>query len=90
MRSLHPITVRCAVDYALIGSLLLLSGCAIGTTELILIFAITFLVFGATRLPQLGRALGPAGGGGDGAGSIDPAWSRYPIRRARTDSRGSR
>jgi len=30
----------------------------IGTTELLLIFFIALLVFGANRLPQIGRSLG--------------------------------
>lgn len=34
------------------------SGCTLGPTELILILAIVLLLFGATRLPQLGKALG--------------------------------
>ena len=35
-----------------------LGGCALGPTELAFILAIVVLLFGATRLPQLGRALG--------------------------------
>ncbi len=31
---------------------------ALGTTEIILIVAVLFLLFGATRLPQLAKALG--------------------------------
>lgn len=31
-----------------------------GTQELIIVFAIIFLLFGATRLPQLGSSLGSA------------------------------
>jgi sec-independent protein translocase protein TatA len=34
------------------------SGCGVGTTELIVILAIVLILFGATRLPQLGKALG--------------------------------
>ncbi|MFM8441298.1 MAG: twin-arginine translocase TatA/TatE family subunit [Acidobacteriota bacterium] len=30
----------------------------LGTTEIILIVAVLFLLFGATRLPQLAKALG--------------------------------
>ena len=35
-----------------------LPGCALGTWEIVMIFGIVVLLFGATRLPQLGRALG--------------------------------
>lgn len=34
----------------------------IGTTELLLILGIALLVFGANRLPQIGRALGKSVG----------------------------
>ncbi len=34
------------------------SGCSLGPAELLIIFAIVVLLFGATRLPQLGKALG--------------------------------
>lgn len=37
---------------------LALGGCTLGPSELLIIFAIVLLLFGATRLPQLGRALG--------------------------------
>lgn len=36
----------------------LLSGCAPGPQELLIILAIVILLFGATRLPKLGKALG--------------------------------
>jgi len=32
--------------------------CGLGTWELLIVFAIVVLLFGATRLPQLGKALG--------------------------------
>jgi sec-independent protein translocase protein TatA len=32
--------------------------CGLGTWELLIVLAIVVLLFGATRLPQLGRALG--------------------------------
>jgi len=32
----------------------------IGHQELIIIFAIVFLIFGAKRLPEMGQGLGPA------------------------------
>ena len=32
--------------------------CGLGTWELLIVLAIVLLLFGATRLPQLGRALG--------------------------------
>jgi sec-independent protein translocase protein TatA len=42
----------------LVACLVAASGCGVGPTELILILAIVVLLFGATRLPQLGKALG--------------------------------
>jgi len=33
-------------------------GCSLGPSELLIILAIVLLLFGATRLPQLGKALG--------------------------------
>ncbi|MBW2731790.1 MAG: twin-arginine translocase TatA/TatE family subunit [Deltaproteobacteria bacterium] len=41
-----------------LASTVLLGGCSLGPTELLIIFAIILLLFGATRLPQLGKALG--------------------------------
>jgi sec-independent protein translocase protein TatA len=38
--------------------LVALTGCAPGPQELLIILAIVLLLFGATRLPQLGKALG--------------------------------
>lgn len=38
--------------------LLVLAGCTPGPQELLIILAIVVLLFGATRLPQLGKALG--------------------------------
>ncbi|MCB9556688.1 MAG: twin-arginine translocase TatA/TatE family subunit [Deltaproteobacteria bacterium] len=35
-----------------------LGGCSLGPTELLIILVIVVLLFGATRLPALGRALG--------------------------------
>ena len=35
-----------------------LSACALGTPELLIILAIVVVMFGASRLPQLGKALG--------------------------------
>jgi sec-independent protein translocase protein TatA len=37
---------------------MLLGGCTLGPTELAIILAIVVLLFGATRLPALARALG--------------------------------
>ncbi|MDH4267808.1 MAG: twin-arginine translocase TatA/TatE family subunit [Deltaproteobacteria bacterium] len=39
----------------------------IGTQELIIIFAIVFLIFGAKRLPEMGKGLGQAIRGFKGA-----------------------
>ena len=51
MTRIAPITL-------LAGSLIGLSGCTLGPTELGIILAIVIVLFGASRLPSLGRALG--------------------------------
>lgn len=43
---------------ALLAALLPLGGCTMGLPEIALILAIVVLLFGASRLPQLGSALG--------------------------------
>lgn len=42
----------------LIAFALLLGGCTMGVPELLIILGIVVVLFGATRLPALGRALG--------------------------------
>lgn len=42
----------------LVAPLLLLGGCTLGPTELAIILAIVVLLFGASRLPALGKAMG--------------------------------
>lgn len=37
---------------------IMLGGCALGPSELLIILAIVVLLFGATRLPALGKAVG--------------------------------
>ncbi|MCC6750741.1 MAG: twin-arginine translocase TatA/TatE family subunit [Deltaproteobacteria bacterium] len=44
--------------YGLLALTLGASGCSLGPTELLIILAIVVLLFGASRLPQLGKALG--------------------------------
>jgi sec-independent protein translocase protein TatA len=43
---------------ALSLAVIALGGCSLGPTELLIILAIIVLLFGASRLPQLGKALG--------------------------------
>lgn len=43
---------------ALLAAILPLGGCTMGLPEIALILAIVVLLFGASRLPQLGSALG--------------------------------
>jgi len=42
----------------LLAATAFLGGCTFGPTELLIIFATVLLLFGATRVPQLARALG--------------------------------
>jgi len=47
----------CGAPIALL-SLASLGGCTLGPSELLIVLAIIVLLFGASRLPQLGRAVG--------------------------------
>lgn len=44
--------------FGLIATILFVGGCGVGHTELLVILGVVVLMFGANRLPQLGRALG--------------------------------
>ena len=54
--------VHRSIDKVALGGLLIasltLGGCAVGVPELLIILGIVLLLFGAARLPALGRALG--------------------------------
>ena len=51
--------------------------CGLGTWELLIVLAIVVLLFGATRLPQLGKALGDTvknfKKGAEGPDEVEPA-----------------
>lgn len=49
---------RPALYLSALAATVLLGGCSLGPTELLIILAIILVLFGATRLPQLGKALG--------------------------------
>ena len=52
------LTNRTLLRASLLLTTLSLGGCALGVTELLIILAIVVVMFGASRLPQLGKALG--------------------------------
>ena len=64
--------------------------CGLGTWELLIVLAIVVLLFGATRLPQLGKALGDTvknfKKGAEGPDEVEPAPKSSKLASKQQDS----